>query len=342
MRPRLTRRYLQPKPGAPVTLGVDEAQGAAVQLGDPASHSEPEAGATSPVGPEAREDPLAVLGRHSPAAVDDLEPPTAAHRAGADPHLRVGRGVATGVVEDVDQQLAQPGRVRTHEQVVGHLDLERARPARRRHLGHRVGDERTEVDLLPVELDHPCLEPGELEEVVDEVGEAVGLVERGTQPISVRLDHAVGEVLQERGHGGERGPELVRHGGDEVATLTVDRGQVLGHPVEGVGEQAHLVGRRGVHPSGVVTAGHRPRHLGHPTQRGDHPCGEQLGDTERQRDADRHHEQWRDVSGGAQQGQQHRDDDRGRDQESQLDLEARDRVERRARRSRAHGCSSRA
>ena len=71
-------RDLEPEPGALPGLGVEEAQGAAVQLGHPAGHGEAEAGPPGAVGAEALEDALAVLRRHSPAGVDDLEPPRAA------------------------------------------------------------------------------------------------------------------------------------------------------------------------------------------------------------------------------------------------------------------------
>ena len=84
-------------------------------------------------------------------------------------------------------------------------------------------------------------------------------------------------------------------GGDEVATLAVDGGEVLGHPVEGMRQLADLVGRGRAHAARVVTPCHRAGDLGHLAQRGDHPSGQQLGDAQGERHGHREHEQRGDV-----------------------------------------------
>ena len=82
-------RDLEPDPGALPGLGVEEAEGPPVQLGHPPGHGESEAGPPGTVGAEPLEDAVTVLRRHSPAGVDDLEPPrppvgpSSAHAVGA-------------------------------------------------------------------------------------------------------------------------------------------------------------------------------------------------------------------------------------------------------------------
>ena len=312
-----------------------------MQLGHPPGHGESEAGPPGAVGAEPLEDAVAVLRRHSPAGVDDLEPPRAAVGpavgAGRDADGRLGGRVARRVVHHVDQQLAQPGRVAGDHEVVGDVHRDVGGPAGGAHLGDDVLDERAQRHVLAVQVDHARLEAGELEQVLDQPTQALRLLERAAEVLGVGGHHTVGEVLEQGGHRRERRTQLVGDRGDEVAPLAVHPREVLRHPVEGGGELADLVGRRRAHTSGVVAARHRSRHLGHPPQRGDHAGGQQLRHAQRERDADRQHEQRRDVGGGAQQGQQDRGDDRRDHQQAELGLEAGDGVE-----PGAHARSSRA
>ncbi len=262
-----------------------------MELGHPPRDGQPEPGAARSVGAEPVEDPLPVLGGHSPAVVGDLDPPAVVPDACGDAHDRPGGSVAARVVEDVDEQLAQPGGVAEDRQVTGHVHVEAAGSSGARELGDGVPQQRAECEVVPIQLDHPRLEPRELEEVVDQAAQPLGLVERGREVVGVGGYDAVGEVLEQCGHRRERRTQLVGDGRDQVAALAVDGGEILRHPVEGRGELADLVGGRGPDPTRVVAPSHRPRHLGHPPQRGHHPGGQQLGDAERERDADRQDEQ---------------------------------------------------
>jgi hypothetical protein len=109
-----------------------------------------------------------------------------------------------------------------------------------------------------LQVDHAGLEPGELEQVVDEPTQALGLVEGLPEVLPVGGNDPVGEVLQQGGHRGQRCAELVRHRRDQVPTLAIDGGEVLGHPVERRGELTDLVRGRGPDPPGVVPARHGP------------------------------------------------------------------------------------
>ena len=113
-----------PHPGALLgALGVDELDGAAVQVGDPARDGEAEPGAAAAVvrceRPERLEDPLAVRRRDARPLVLHLEPPGSAGPGGGDGDGAAGRAVAGGVVEQVGDELAQPRRIGLDDEVHG-------------------------------------------------------------------------------------------------------------------------------------------------------------------------------------------------------------------------------
>ena len=196
------------------------------------------------VGAEALEDALAVLGRDSPAVVGDLEPPVGRRRRRRRRAPAVPAGACRArVVEDVDEQLAQPGRVGLDDQVGGHRRPRTApvRPAAATWPTDSSTSERSATGSRSSSHD-PRLQPGELEQVVDQPAQPLGLLERGAEVLGVGGHDAVGEVLEQRGHRRERRTQLVGDGRDQVAALAVDGGEVLGHPVEGGGELADLVG----------------------------------------------------------------------------------------------------
>ena len=121
---------------------------AAVQLADPARDGQAEPGAAGVVaaGAEPVEDPLHAVGRDAGAVVADLEPPgVVADAAGDHPHLSPGRAVPHRVVDEVGDELGEPGRVGDHGEVGrvrlvhhGHRRGRRPGPPRpRRAAGHR-------------------------------------------------------------------------------------------------------------------------------------------------------------------------------------------------------------
>ena len=238
------------------------------------------------------------------------------------------RGVAPGVVEGVDQQLPQPCGVGGDDEVGRDRDVVRRRPSRVRHLADAVGDQPGQPDLAGLEPDDARLEPGQLQQVGHQVPQPLGLGQGTGEVLGVGRDDAVGEVLQDGGHGGQRGAQLVRDRGDEVAPLGVDLLEVGRHPVEGGGEPADLVGGGRADPPGVVAPRHPLGDVGHLPQRRHHPGGEQLGHPEGQRHRDRHGQQRGHPGGRAEGGEERGHDDRGGDEGTELDLDAGDRVER--------------
>jgi hypothetical protein len=119
------------------------------------------------------------------------------------------------------------------------------------------------ADGLDGQRRHSRVDAGEVEQVVDQTAEPFGLVECRLQAGWVRFGNAVGEVLEHGTERGQRRPQLVRDVGDEVAALTIDGGEVLGHRVERPGQLADLVAGGRVHATGVVTPRHLSRHQGH-------------------------------------------------------------------------------
>ena len=107
----------------------------------------------------------------------------------------------------------------------------------------QLGDERADRRRTSAwSRAHPGLEPGQLEQVGDEPAQALGLGEGAVEVLGVGRHDPVREVLQHGDHRGQRRAQLVRDGGDQVAALGVDQGQVAGHLVEDRGQPADLVG----------------------------------------------------------------------------------------------------
>jgi hypothetical protein len=317
-----------------VRLGLDEVDGAAVQVGDPASDGEAEAGATAALGlcerPEPLEHAIPVGGRDTGALVGDLEPPAGARLLGADPHHATGRAVPRRVVEQVGDQLVQSRRVgrgrqrrRCHAYVVAHLTAADPR------LGDRAFQQVYDGDLGGRQLRLPGVHAGEVEQVGGEGADPLCLVERRSQGRGVRLGDPVDEVLQHGAQGGQRGAQLVAHVRDQLAALAVHGGQVLGHPVEGAGQLSDLVARGGGDPARVVAAGHPSGGGGHVAQGRSHPHGQQLGHTQGQSHGDREAEPERHPAGGADRGDDRGHRDAHRYQQAELHLDRRDLVQQR-------------
>ena len=264
--------------------------------------------------------PSSAISRRQPVAVG----------ARVDPDRPALGAVTHGVVEQVDDQLPEPGSVGPRGQPVGHVDGEADGPAGRHQLGHGLVEELRHVDLGESQRRHPGIHTRELEQVADQVGEAACLADRGLEVLLVGRDHAVGEVLQHGGQPGQRRTQLVGDRGDEGALLAVDGVELGGHLVEGARQLADLVGRLGPDPAAVVAPCHPAGRLGHLTQRRGHADSQQLGDAQRERHGDREGEQRGDARVVRDDADDHRHDHAGDHQQAQLDLDGADGGERRA------------
>ncbi len=195
---------------------------------------------------EAVEDPLARLGRHAGAAVDDLEHVPGAASRRAHLHTPAGRRVPDPVVEQVEEQPAQQPLVAAERQVPvrrgAHLDV--ARRGERAHGARGVGAEVGEVELLAHDALHARVRPREQEEVVDDAAHAPGLLadrreraaQLGRRPVGAR-ERELRLAADDR----DRGAQLVRGVGHEAA-LPLERGlEAAEQLVEHRGEPPELV-----------------------------------------------------------------------------------------------------
>ena len=316
---------------------------AAVQLADPARDGQAEPGAAGVVaaGAEPVEDPLHAVGRDAGAVVADLEPPgVLADAAGDDPHLSPGRAVPHRVVDEVGDELGEPGRVGDHGEVGRVRLVDHAhRPAADQGLRDPVAQQVTDLHLGEAQRRRPGVDPRQVEQVADEGAEPLALGERGAQGVVVGAHDAVDEVLEEGALGGQRGAQLVRDRGHELAALLVGARQVGGHRVERAGQRAHLVRGGCRDPLRVVAARHPPRGDGHLAQRRRHPAGQPLGDRQRGGDRDRHAHPPRHLGHLADPRHDDGDDHAGADEQAELDLDRGDAVERPVG---VHGATSRA
>ena len=242
-----------------------------MQLAHPARDRQPEAGATGGVaaGAEPVEDPLDALGRDAGAVVVHLEPPrVVVDGPGDDPHLALRRAVPHGVVDEVRDELGEPGRVGDHGEVGGPgLLAHPHRPAPDEGLGDRGAEQLVDAHLGQGERGGAGVDPGQVEQVADEGAEPLGLGERRAQGVVVGAHDAVDEVLEQGALGRERGAQLVRDGRDEPAPLQVGGGEVGRHRVERPAQGPHLVGRGGRDALGVVARRHPSCGGGHLPQR---------------------------------------------------------------------------
>ena len=306
---------------------VDQTDPPPVQIGHPACDREPEPGAAAGgvlQRAEPHEDPLAVLRRDPGTVVGHLEPDHVAYLAGPDAYDAALRAVPGRVVEQVGQQLVQPRPVGIDDEI-GWLDpyVERHRSHPRPRLRDGVIHQRGDRHRAAVQRDHAGVDPGEVEQVADQVAQSLGLTEGHPDRRGIWLGHPVVEVLQHGNQCGQRRTQLVRDARDQVASLAVDGGEVGRHPVERPGQLADLVGRGGVDAHVVVARSHPSRGLGHLPQRRRHSHREQLGDAEREQDGDRDAERGG-YGAGAERGQHRCHQDAGGDEQAELDLDGGD------------------
>ena len=190
---------------------VDEADGAAVQGGDPAGDGQARGRcrrrprcsgrrrACRSARRRARGRRAARPGRRRRSRGASASPSA----RGADPDRAALGAVADGVVEQVDDQLPQPGPVGPHGEPVGRRRRAKltARPVGTSSATVSSSSSR-HVDVGQPQRRHAGVDPGELEQVADQVGEPAGLADRGLEVLLVGGHDAVGEVLQ---HGGQAG-----------------------------------------------------------------------------------------------------------------------------------------
>ena len=141
---------------------------------------------------------------------------------------------------------------------IGRVDCDRdVDPGRMQALlAHRVRQERLDAERGALERHRAGLEPGEVEELLDQPAQALDLLEHRVEGLGIGVGDAVDEVLEDGLERGDGRAQLVRHVGDEVAPHAVGFGEVGGHPVERPGQLTDLVARRRTHAAVVVALGH--------------------------------------------------------------------------------------
>ena len=189
-------------------------------------------------------------------------------------------------------------------------------------------EEGGQLDLLEVEVDHPGVQPGEVQEVVDELGEPLGLGQGHLERGGIGLGDAVDEVLQLGAQSRDGRAQLVGDVRDEVPAGAVGLLELGGHDGEGLGQLPHLVAARGAHRTAVVPARHRLGGRGHLPQRRGHAPGEQLGGDQRGDHDQRQGQQRLDPGADAHLRQQRRDGHAHAHQDPELDLEGAEAVQR--------------
>jgi hypothetical protein len=124
------------------------------------------------------------------------------------------------VVDEVEEHLVHAlGVGLDRGQVLGQVARERdvAIGARHLDLGHHLCHEGREGHLLTAQGHLAGFEPRQVEQLLDEPAEALGLSEHDLQDLRVRLLHAVEQVLQVRADRRDRRLQLVRDVRHQIA-----------------------------------------------------------------------------------------------------------------------------
>ena len=165
--------------------------------------------------------------------------------------------------------------------------MDAAPPGGAARLLDRRFDGGAQVVRPEVEQDEPGIELGQLEQVLGEPVEPLDLLGARLEELVARLRVVAGTFAQqlvEGPQGRQRGPQLVRHVGQEVAApvaVAADDLDALlepvGHGVELDGQLGHL-GRAGADLAlgdapGEVALGQAARRFGQAAQRGREPAG---------------------------------------------------------------------
>ena len=239
------------------------------------------------------------------------------------------RAVPDRVVDEVDDELGEPGGVAEHGEVLGvgltRTDTVRGPIAVSAAAAWSRSATRTSVTASGAT---PASRRERSSRSATSALSRSDCAQRPAQRLVVGAHDPVDEVLQQGPLCGQRGAQLVRDGRDEPASLLVGGGEVGGHRVEGHGQGPDLVGAGRRDALAVVPPGHRLGGPGHLAQRRGHPAGQPLGDRQRGRDRHRHAHPPRDLRRVADPGDEHGDHDADADEQPQLDLDRRDRVER--------------
>ena len=186
------------------------------------------------------------------AGVLDRELHDAVAVRGAELHARPGGAVLDRVVDQVRQHLLERA-------LIGLDRLHAGRDVRReldpfplgalaKQAEDQVRDDR-EIDLLPLQLELVRLEARQLEEILDQVLQALRVSDDDVgEPLGrLRiwvLERGVTERLGGGADGGDGGPQLVRDVGDEVAAQRLESAQI-GHVDEHREDAPRLAGERG-------------------------------------------------------------------------------------------------
>src|SRR5881398_2036656 len=174
---------------------------------------------------EALGEPGNVLGRNAHTGVADGEVAAVVVHPPAHLERALGRGVLRGVVDEVRERRVDLRLVADQLRVGLDLHPDIARVHRP---GHGVlaqqREQRRHVDRLPAERLSGLLEPRELEEVPDDARHALGLAAHlRDRRLKIRVERGiVAESLEIARDHGERGAQLVRGVGDEVAPYRLE------------------------------------------------------------------------------------------------------------------------
>ena len=134
--------------------------------------------------------------------------------------------------------------------------------------GARVGQQLTQVDRFQVQGKLPRLGQRERAQVLDQARQEARLVQRGLDVLARGVIDAVEHALQVALDDVQRGAQLVRHVGGQVAPLLVAALQLLHHVVERARQAAKLARPAVRHAHAQVALGHRVGGGHDPGQRG--------------------------------------------------------------------------
>ena len=169
--------------------------------------------------------------------------------ARADEHVRAGRRVAKGVLDERAADLEDPLLVAEARgaavDAVPREVVSRPLGARVELLEQELRD-LGEVDRVAVDPEAAGVETGEVEQLAGELRQAIDLLAHAPEELAPGrlVEILLDEQLEMAAEREERRPELVRGVGDELTARMLEPGEALAHAVERARELAELVRAR--------------------------------------------------------------------------------------------------
>lgn len=175
--------------------------------------------------------------------------------------------VPDGVVDEVREHLMETLGIGRDHKALRTIDNDYGRGRAEESLLNDRVDDADKLHWLEMQRDGSGFQARQVEQLLDESTQPVGLAQHCGQGLGLVLDHVVHEVLEVALDHGDGSPQLVADVRDQIPALLLQAGNMAGHLVERPTELADFVGTGRGDALFELSSGHRVRGSGHLSQR---------------------------------------------------------------------------